>query len=140
MGRFAKNFEIKSASYSVRAPYAPASVGPNAPVDGLIRFNTTIKKPQYFAQGQWRNFALEGAVSLLKDTFQGDGVERVFGPMLRSYLPGDELKILVFIGQVFQNPNVHYQVNNDLITFNSPPNDQQPIIIIHGLGSTTVEY
>lgn len=138
MGRYIKNTELKTGSYSIRTPFAPGAVGPNAPVNGLVRFNTTINKMQYYSQGAWRNFAVEGRVELFKDSFMGDGVNRTFGPMQQTYLPGEEMYMLVFIGNVFQNPGAAYTVLNDQITFTSTPNDQQPIIILHGYGSTAV--
>lgn len=140
MGRFAKNRELKSASYSIRAPYAPGSVGPNMPVDGLIRFNTTIQKPQYFAEGEWRTFAFEGRTLITKDTFEGDGVLTNFGPLSFNYQPGEETQILVFIGNVFQNPGVHYVLNGTTISFTAPPNAAQQIIILHGFTNNNVEY
>jgi hypothetical protein len=138
MGRYIKNTELKSGSYSIRAPYSPASVGPNAPVDGLIRYNYSLNKMQYYSQNAWRNFAFEGKVELLKDTFEGDNDKRTFGPMVKSYQPGDEIYLLVFIGNVFQNPGVAFTVLNDQITFTSTPNAGQPIVIIHGYGVTTI--
>lgn len=138
MGRYIKNTELKTGSYSIRTPFAPGAVGPNAPVNGLVRFNTTINKMQYYSQGAWRNFSIEGRVELFKDSFMGDGVNRTFGPMQQTYLPGEEIYMLVFIGNVFQNPGAAYTVLNDQITFTSTPNDQQPIIILHGYGSTAV--
>lgn len=138
MGRYIKNTELKSGSYSIRAPFAPASVGPNAPVNGLMRFNTSLNKMQYYSQGSWRNFSIEGQVDLVKDTFTGDGNARTFGPMQKSYQPGEEIYMLVFIGNVFQNPGVAYTVLNDQITFTSTPNVLMPIVIIHGYGTTSV--
>lgn len=58
--------------------------------------------------------------------------------MQQSYQPGEEIYMLVFIGNVFQNPGTAYVVADDQITFTGTPNDQQPIIIIHGYGSTVV--
>ena len=138
MGRYIKNAELKSGSYSIRTPFAPAAVGPNAPVDGLVRFNTTINKMQYYSVGKWRNFAIEGQVELLKDTYMADGVARTFGPMTVSYAPNEEIYMLVFVGNVFQNPGVAYTVANNMITFTGTPGDQQPVVILHGYGSTTV--
>lgn len=138
MGRYIKNAELKSGSYSIRTPFAPAAVGPNAPVDGLVRFNTTINKMQYYSVGKWRNFAIEGQVELLKDSYMADGVARTFGPMAVSYGPNEEIYMLVFVGNVFQNPGTAYTVANNMITFTGTPGDQQPIVILHGYGSTTV--
>lgn len=139
MGRYIKNRELRSGSYSIRIPYAPGSVGPNAPVDGLIRYNTTRSKLQYYKNGAWRNIPSEGRTTLLKDTFYGDGETDAFGPLTMSYLPGEELYLLVFIGNIFQNPGVAYIVDGDVITFTSTPNNLQPIVIIHGLADVLVE-
>lgn len=138
MGRYLKNTELKTGSYSIRAPYAPAAVGPNAPVDGLVRYNVTINKMQYYSVGAWRNFVSEGKVELFKDSYMGDGTNRTFGPMQQSYQPGEEIYMLVFVGNVFQNPGVAYTVLNDQITFTGTPGDQQPIIVLHGYGSVSV--
>lgn len=137
MGRFIKNTELKTGGYSIRPPYAPASVGPDGPVDGLFRYNTTNNKLQYYTNNTWYNIAIEGPTKLTKDSFIGNSVDRTFGPMSFSYNPGDELYILVFIGNVFQNPEVAYTVLNDTITFTSTPDNLQPIVVIHGFGNNT---
>lgn len=138
MGRYIKNAELKSGSYSIRTPFSSAAVGPNAPVDGLVRFNTTINRMQYYSVGKWRNFAIEGQVELSKDSFMADGVTRTFGPMAVSYGANEEIYMLVFVGNVFQNPGVAYTVINNMITFTGTPGDQQPVVILHGYGSTAV--
>lgn len=137
MGRYIKNTELKTGSYSIRPPYAPAAVGPNDPVDGLFRYNTTNGKLQYYTSDRWFNIAIEGPTKLTKDYFIGNSVDRTFGPMSFSYSAGDELYILVFIGNVFQNPGVAYTVLNNTITFTSTPDNLQPIVIIHGYGDNT---
>ena len=139
MGRMLKNTQLRSGSYAVRVPNSPSSYGPDAPVNGQVRYNQTLKKMQYYSVDRWINFAGEGKVLLEKDTFTGDGVTRDFSPLLYSYNIGEELSVLVFIGNVFQNPGVAYVLNGDTITFASPPNDQQPIIILHGYGSTIID-
>lgn len=138
MGRYIKNTELKTGGYSIRAPYAPSAVGPATPVDGLLRFNSSIGKMQYYTSGSWRNFSTEGKVELYKDSFMGNGDDRTFGPMTLSYQPGEEIYLLVYIGNVFQNPGVAYTVFNDTITFTSTPGDLQPIIVLHGFGGTSV--
>lgn len=138
MGRYVKNKELRSGSYSIRVPHAPGIVGPNSPVNGLIRYNDTTSKLQYFKDGAWRNIPFEGKIDLIKDTFVGDGENDIFGPMSVSYQPGEELYLFVFIGNVFQNPGVAYNVNGTNIEFTSTPNFGQPIVIIHGLGTTFV--
>lgn len=134
MGRFLKNKELNSASYSVRAPYGYSSIGPDAPVDGLFRFNSTQTAFEGYINGSWKQFNMigSGASSISKDTFIGDGSTTTFGPLGVSYAAGEEILMLVFIGNIFQNPGVAYTVLGTSITFTSPPNDLQPIVILHG--------
>lgn len=138
MGRHLKNRELTSASYSIRAPYGYSAVGPNSPVDGLFRINGDTAKLEYYSSGSWRIIAIEGTVSVTKDSYMGDGTLRDFGPMLVSYQAGQEADMLVFIGNVFQNPGVAYTVLGDIISFVAPPNLGQPVIILHGYASTVV--
>ena len=137
MGRYIKNTELKTGSYSIRMPYAPSAVGPDEPVDGLVKFNTTTNKMQFYSSNSWNNFAKEGFVQLFKDTFTGDGDTRQFGPLSATYAAqDDEMYVLVFIGNVFQNPGVAFQLSADQITFTGTPGQGQPIVILHGYGNT----
>lgn len=138
MGRMLKNTLLRSGSYAVRVPNSPSTIGPDAPVDGQVRYNVTLNKMQYYSIDRWVNFAGEGRVLIEKDTFTGNGVDRDFGPLLYNYNTGDELSVLVFIGNVFQNPGVAFQLFGNTIRFASPPNDLQPIVVLHGYGSTVI--
>lgn len=133
MGRYAKNRELKSGSYSVRIPIGSNSVGPNYPVDGLIRYNTNRKRPEVYFENRWRSMLGSEVDMPAKDTFYGDGVTTSFGPMSYPYPNGNEIFVLVFIHNVFQNPNSAYSVNNFTIDFTSPPPLNHPIIVLHGL-------
>ena len=139
MGRMLKNTLLRSASYAVRVPNSGSAYGPDSPVDGLIRYNFSLNKMQYYSIDRWINFAGEGRVVLEKDSFMGDGTTREFGPMLYSYNTGEELSVLVFVGNVFQNPGVAYELVGNIIRFTAPPNAAQPIIILHGYGSTVFD-
>lgn len=139
MGRMLKNTLLRSGSYAVRVPNSPSAIGPNAPVNGQVRYNSTLNKMQYYSIDKWVNFAGEGKVLIEKDSFTGNGTDREFAPMSRSYVTGEELSVLVFIGNVFQNPGVAYELIGDKIRFVAPPNNGQPIIILHGYGSTIID-
>jgi hypothetical protein len=138
MGRYLKNKELRSGSYSIRAPYGYSAIGHTSPVTGLFRLNGDTGKLEFYSGSQWRILAIEGAVSITKDTFTGDGTNSQFGPMSVSYTAGQETLLLVFIGNVFQNPGVAFTVNGTNINFTSPPNNLQPIVVLHGYASTTV--
>ena len=59
--------------------------------------------------------------------------------MTQSYAPGHEAEILVFIGNIFQNPGVAYTVNGYTITFTSVPDLGMKIVILHNFNSTKVQ-
>jgi hypothetical protein len=134
MGRFVKNKELESGSYSTRLPMGSNAIGPNAPVDGLIRFNIDRNEMELYVNRRWKTIKaiLESEKETAKDTFYGDGTTRNFGPMRFDYITGQEVKILVFVGNVFQNPGVAYTVDIDSIMFSSAPPDGQTVVIIHG--------
>jgi hypothetical protein len=134
MGRFVKNKELKSGSYSTRLPMGSNAIGPNSPVEGLVRFNIDRNEMELYANRQWKTVKvlMEAEKGTTKDTFYGDGTTRTFGPMKFVYATGQEIKILVFIGNVFQNPGVAYTVDDDNINFSSAPPDGQTVVILHG--------
>lgn len=132
MGRFLKNRELRSGSYSIRLPMGSSAVGPNYPVSGLIRYNTTFNRFEFYSIDRWKQVSSGDPLGAIKDTFYGDGVLRTFGPMIESYVAGSEVRLLVFVGGVFQNPGDAFTVDADMITFTSTPPDQHPIIILHG--------
>lgn len=110
------------------------AVGPNAPVDGLVRFNIDRNEMELYSNRRWKTVKvlLDSEKGTVKDTFYGDGTTRTFGPMKFVYTTGQEIKILVFIGNVFQNPGVAYTVEADSIFFSSAPPDGQAVVILHG--------
>lgn len=132
MGRFIKNRELTSGSYSIRLPVGSNTVGPNAPVEGLIRYNYNRYRPEYFALEKWRGISSNEIDVPIKDTFYGNGGQTVFGPMAYPYPIGNEIFLLVFIHNIFQNPGVAFTVDNYQIIFSSPPPNGHPIVILHG--------
>lgn len=133
MGRYAKNRELRSASYSIRLPVGSNAIGPDDPVDGLIRYNYIRERPEIYYKNKWRPLGVGGDIEYPhKDTFYGNGVQTTFTPMRFSYPAGNEIYLFVFIHNVFQNPGVSYVVSGYDIIFTSPPPDGHPIVIIHG--------
>jgi hypothetical protein len=138
MGRYLKNTQIDSGSYAIQVPVGSSSVGPDSPVDGQMRFNSTNSKIEFYYGSKWNQVAKIGSVQLVVDTFVGDGLTQVFTPMSQS--ESDPTAIAVFIGGVYQQPTQNYTVSGTAITFTSPPpapgvNPNQ-IVIIHNLNST----
>jgi hypothetical protein len=136
MGRFLKNEKIRTAGYGAVLPYGPTSLRPTAPVPGDIRFNTDTNKVEVYYSSLWNSITREGPVNVTKDTFTGDSSQTNF-TMSVSYSAGQETRLIVVIGNVFQNPGVAFTVTGTTIAFTSPPPFGQTIIVLHGYANTT---
>jgi len=142
MARFLKNAQLTSSSHAIQLPIGSSVLGPDAPVDAQLRFNTTNNRIEFYYNGSWYKVAHIGSVQLAVDSFNGDGVSHVF---TMQQAESDPSAIAVFIGGVYQQPNSNYTVNGTTsITFTSPPpapgvNPNQ-IVIIHNINSTDAVY
>jgi hypothetical protein len=138
MARFVKNPDIvKGGKLAARLPIATSASG-DSPVNGLIRFNTTNSKVEFYYNSTWNQVAKIGTVSLVVDDLTGDGSTTMF---LMNQAESDPTAIAVFIGGVYQQPSTNYTVDGTLyITFTSPPPapgvNPNRITIIHNLNST----
>jgi hypothetical protein len=138
MGRMLKNASVKTASHSLAIPVGTSSVGPDSPVAGQTRYNTTTGKLEFYNNSVWNAVAKEGNVVLTKDSFTGSGTATEFGPMGVVEYAGWEANVLVHVGTVYQIPTTNYTFyGNTTIHFTSAPTNGAAITIIHGLGSTT---
>lgn len=134
MGRFLKNKEIKSGSYSIRLPMGTSILAPNAPVSGLMRFNVPRDRVEVYRLNRWVPLAFASDIEYPhKETFYGTGTQVVFGPMRYKYPANNEIYIRVFVHNVFQNPGVAYTIDDYTIIFTSPVPDGHPIVILHGV-------
>lgn len=135
VGRYVKNKELRSGSYSIRLPYTTPSVGSECPIEGLIRYNYESDRIELYSNSQWRYIRMSDEPEPLptKDTFYGDAIERTFGPMSFEYEPGQEIRLFVFVQNVWQNPNVNFTVNGYYIIMASPPPDGHAVVILHGV-------
>ena len=138
MGRMLKNASVKTASHSLAIPVGTSSVGPDSPINGQTRYNTTTGKLEFYNNSVWNAVAKEGNVVLTKDSFTGTGTSTEFGPMGVVEYAGWEANVLVHVGTVYQIPTTNYTFyGNTTIHFTSAPTNGAAITIIHGLGSTT---
>jgi hypothetical protein len=141
MGRYLKNTELQSGGYAIRLPVGTNSIGPDSPVDGLVRFNEEESKIEFYYGGLWNRIAKIGRVEIDKDEFiTADGVTS-YGPMKYSYHVTQESHVMVFVGGVHQKAGINYTFNNPGDSYiNIDPSTGgtagQPIIIIHNLNST----
>lgn len=139
MARFLKNPDItRSGKLAARLPMVPNNSYGDAPVDGLIRFNQSTSRIEFYYNNGWNQVAKIGTVALLVDDLTPDGITNSF-TMQQS--ESDPRSIAVFVGGVYQQPTNNYSVSGTTITFGSAPpanNGVMPnkVTIIHNLNST----
>lgn len=139
MARYLKNTQIKGGSYSVQLPMGTNSLGPDAAVDGLIRYNQSNNKIEFYYNGAWNQVAKIGTVSLVVDEFTGDNSQVNF---TMSQSESNAKNILVTISGVYQAPTNNYTVSGTTLTFTSAPpavdasGSPNKIIVVHNLNST----
>ena len=146
MGRYLKNTQLQSGSYAIQVPLGSSSVGPDSPVSGQLRFNSTNSKIEFYYNGGWNQVAKIGQVPIYTDTFTtiDGGVVNQFtmtnAP--KNYISGDEATVLVFIGGVQQRPLDHYTFSSGTpskqiyVNPGATGDAGQQIIVIHNFNST----
>lgn len=138
MGKYLKNPDIAPGALGVRLPIGYTSVS-DSPSDGLIRFNASNNKVEFYYNGSWNQIAKIGSVSIVVDDLVGDGGTTGF---TMSQSESDATNVVVTIGGVYQLPGTNYTVSGTTITFTSPPpapslpSSPNRINIIHNLNST----
>ena len=138
MGRMLKNASVKTASHSLAIPVGTSSIGPDSPIAGQTRYNTTTGKLEFYNNSVWNAVAKEGSVIMLKDSFTANSLNSEYGPMAQVEYTGWEANVLVHVGTVYQIPGTNYTFyGNNIIHFNGGLSNAAVITIIHGLGSTT---
>lgn len=138
MGRFVKNKALSSGSYAIQIPVGSDIIGPQFPQAGQIRYNETSTNLEVFFSDAWHGMALVGRTAIIKDSFVGNGIQTNY-TLVNTYDPGHEAELLVFVGNVFQNPGIAYTINLHTITFSSPPDNNMPIIVLQNFNSTKVQ-
>ena len=139
MGRYIKSSATTTvkdeASGNITLPSGNTAERSAVPQTGDIRYNTDTTALEFFDGSTFENVALQGTVLIAKDSFTGDGSTTVY---TMSVTPRNADAILVFVGNVHQNPTVAYTVSGASITFTSPPPNTHTIVIMHGFDSTII--
>ncbi len=146
MGRYLKNTQLEGGSYSVQLPIGSNTVGPDAPVNGQIRFNQSNDKIEFYYNSQWNQIAKIGTVPIVTDsftTYNSGGGSNQF-TMSYQYTIGQENDVLVFVGGVQQKANLNYTFNGNIsfasdqiyLTPSTSGDAGQPVLVIHNLNST----
>lgn len=119
---------------AIEIPAGGTAARPSASKSGDLRFNTDINKMEYFDGSAFVQFSKEGAVAVTQDSFTGDGSTIAF-TMSTSVESNQTQRIIVAVGNVYQNPASAYTLSGTTITFTSPPGNAETITVIHGLDS-----
>jgi hypothetical protein len=132
---------FSGAAYALGVPTGTSSIGPSNPANAQVRWNTTTSKLEFWANmtgtPSWNAIAREGNVTIARDNFTGNGVATQFWPLSTNFTSGDENKVLVHAGTVYQIPVTNYTFNGTgNIFFSSAPNNGAAITIISGFAST----
>ena len=139
MGHMLKNTVFKSGSYALGVPTGTSSIGPSPAANGQTRYNTTTGKLEFYNNSVWNAVAKEGTVNIVKDSFSGNTVQTDF-TMSKTYSSANsEANVLVFVGQIYQNPGVAYTIaaNTNVIHFTgAPASGSDNILILHNFSST----
>ena len=125
-----------SLNASSSMPKGSTAQRPSSSKSGDMRFNTDLGKMEYFDGSAFVAYSKEGAVPVTQDSFTGDGSTTAF-TMSTSVTSNQTQRIVVAVGNVYQNPASAYTLSGTTITFTSPPGDTETITVIHGYDSTT---
>ena len=123
-------------SKAIEIPAGATAERPVASKAGDLRFNTDTTKMEYFDGSGFVQFSKEGNVAVTQDSFTGNGSTTAF-TMSTSVTSNQAQRIIVAVGNVYQNPASAYTLSGTTLTFTSPPGDTETITVIHGLDSTT---
>ena len=142
MGRYLKNTQVLGGSYAVQLPMGSNTVGPEIPMNGMIRWNADTKRIEFWYDSEWITVSRVGSVGLAVDEFTGDNSTTTF---TMSQAESDASAVLVQIGGVYQQPNVSYTMNGSTtITFTSAPPapgaNPNKVVVVHNINSTDAAY
>jgi hypothetical protein len=132
MARLLKNDFIKTGSTAIQVPIGDTSSRPQVPVNGQMRFNTDLNRFEIY-YNSWQSIAILGTVNIIKDSFTGDGVTSTF---TLSVTPASAQTILVFVGNIHQNPLDSFTISGNQITFYNAPPSGQTVVVFHNFAST----
>lgn len=151
MGRYAKSTDLNGSKVFVQLPKGATTEQPSSPYGGMIRFNTTLNKLEYYNGTSWLALSggVGGAATITVDTFTivnqefSDDSSIIvpdsdYGAL--SHTPTNPQNVLVFLGGVYQ-PTSAYTINSDstatyIRMLALVPGDiGSSLVVIHGFDS-----
>lgn len=141
MARFVKAKSIENSVKQAEAGGVSVPAGASAersenPIAGELRFNTDNNALEIYNGSGYVTVANTGVSSITQDSFVGDNSTVAF-TMSTSVTSNQTQRIVVAVGNVYQNPATAYTLSGTTITFTSPPGGSETITVIHGYDSTT---
>jgi len=138
MARLLKNTEISTPSTAIRLPIGSSAVRPDQPVNGQLRFNTSLSKIEMYFANVWQSVAKIGTVNIEEDIFTTANATVQYGPMSYSYEAGQEANVQIYVGGVHQLPSTNYQFQGNTFVLINPSNGTagQTISVFHNFNST----
>lgn len=141
MPKFVKTKSVDSsikagADAGLSVPAGSTATRSTVPIAGEIRFNTDTNTLEVYNGSSFLSMATTGFASITQDSFTGDGSTVAF-TMSTSVTSNQTQRIIVAVGNVYQNPASAYTLSGTTITFTSPPGGGETITVIHGLDSTS---
>ena len=121
---------------AIEIPAGTTADRPSVSKAGDLRFNTETSKMEYFDGSAFSQFSKEGNVAITQDSFTGDGSTTAF-TMSQAVTSNQAQRVIVAVGNVYQNPASAYALSGTSITFTSPPGAAETITVLHGIDSTT---
>ena len=125
---------LKQSEQAITIPTGGTANRTAAPVAGEFRFNTDLSKMEFYDGSTFKTIPFQGTSTITQDSFTGDGSTVAF-TMSKSVTSNQEQRVVVAVGNVYQNPATAYTVVGTTITFTSPPGTSESIVVIHGLDS-----
>lgn len=132
-GKFDGGDTIKGAGETgaTGTPAGGTADRPSDPETGDIRFNTDTTVLEVFNGSAFTSLATSGAVTITQDSFTGDGSTVAF-TMSTSVESDQTQRVVVAVGNVYQNPASAYTLSGTTITFTSPPGNAETVTVVHG--------
>jgi len=114
------NSIVMTTTNNMLMPVGTTVQRPVSPVDGMIRYNsdiTTGGEVEVFQNGIWRSLRFKESTQITKQSFTGDGVTSVFGPLspqpptvIQSGATWSGDNLIVIVGGVYQVYNTNYLI------------------------------
>jgi hypothetical protein len=123
-----------NATNSILFPVGNTAQRPAVPVEGMVRYNTTIQDIEVYDADEWKAVGTPVFTVIVDDQFNGDGSTVAFTLSQSSTTAG----VVVSINGVVQIPTTAYSVSGTTLTFTEAPQTGDVIDVRIFTTTTTV--